>query len=79
MKSLTSFINIPAFIISLAIGLFFIYIGNNGDERKITVFPTPENIKLLQYRDHGGTCFSFKQKEVTCPANSKDITKIPLM
>ncbi len=79
MVSLTSFINIPVFIISLALGLFFVYIGNNGDERKITVYPTPENIRLLQYRDHTGTCFGFKQTEVSCPTNPKEITKIPLL
>lgn len=79
MVSFISFINIPVFIIALAIGLFFVYLGNNGDERKITVYPTPENIQLLQYRDHGGTCFNFKQKEVSCPSNPKDITKIPIL
>jgi hypothetical protein len=51
MASFISFINIPVFITALALGLF-VYLGNNGDERKITVYPTPENIRLLMYKDH---------------------------
>jgi hypothetical protein len=70
MASFISFINIPVFITALALGLF-VYLGNNGDERKITVYPTPENIRLLMYKDHTGTCFGFKQTQVTCPKTRK--------
>jgi hypothetical protein len=70
MASFISFINIPVFITALALGLF-VYLGNNGDERKITVYPTPENIRLLMYKDHTGTCFGFKRTQVTCPKTRK--------
>jgi len=43
------------------------------DNRKIYVYPTPENINVLQYKDKTDTCFSFQQKEVSCPKNEKDI------
>ena len=48
------------------------------DTRKILVYPTPENIDLLQYRDKTGSCFHFKQNEVTCPNNPSKISKIPV-
>ena len=48
------------------------------DSRKILVFPTPENVSLLQYKDKSDTCFSFKQTEVECPKNENEIAKIPL-
>ena len=71
------YINVPIFLVSLALGIFFIYI-TMPDMRKIYVYPTPENIDILQYRDKTYSCFHFKQKEVTCPNNEKDISKIPV-
>jgi hypothetical protein len=70
------FINFPVFLLSLAIGLFAVYI-TMPDMRKIYVYPTPENYAVLQYKDKTDTCFSFQQKEVTCPANESDISIIP--
>ena len=69
------YINIPAFIISLAIGIFFVYV-NTSDKREIFVYPTPETVYLLQYRDSAGNCFYFNQKKVTCPAKQSEISQI---
>ena len=75
--NIMKYINVPIFIISLAIGLFIVYI-TMPDMRKIYVFPTPENIDILQYRDKTKSCFQFNQKEVTCPSNEFEISKIPI-
>ena len=48
------------------------------DTRKIYVYPTPENIDVLQYKDKTDTCFKFKQNEVACPKTDAEITKIPV-
>ena len=72
---LTQFINIPIFIISLLIGILGVYIMNNSDKRKITIFPTPDNIDDILYRDKSGTCFKFKQTQVNCPINQEEISK----
>lgn len=69
------FINFPVFILSLAFGMFAVYV-TMPDTRKIFVYPTPENAHVLQYRDKTNTCFSFKQEEVACPKNEKDINRI---
>jgi hypothetical protein len=74
--NLFKYINIPVFLISLAFGLFAVYI-TMPDTRKIYVYPTPENVALLQYKDKTDTCFSFKQTEVSCPKNENDISKVP--
>ena len=66
------YINIPVFIISLIIGIAMVYI-TMPDNRKIYVYPTPENISVLQYKDKTDTCFTFQQKEVACPKNEKYI------
>jgi len=74
---LTKYINFPIFIISLAFGFFAVYI-TMPDTRKIYVYPTPENVALLQYKDKTDTCFSVKQNEIKCPAEESKISKIPL-
>ena len=72
--SLLKYINIPVFIVSLAVGLFFVYVYSD-DKRNILVYPTPDNVNTLQYRDETGTCYEFKDKTVKCPAES-EISKI---
>lgn len=74
---LFKYINFPIFVASLLFGLFAVYI-TMPDTRKIYVYPTPENVSVLQYRDKTNTCFSFKQNEVSCPTNESEITKIPV-
>ena len=74
---LFKYVNFPIFLFSLAFGLFAVYV-TMPDIRKIYVYPTPENVSLLQYRDKTNTCFSFKQTEVKCPTNESEIAKIPV-
>jgi hypothetical protein len=71
------FINVKLFLLSLFIGLFAVYLFM-PDMRIIRVYPTPENVSILQYKDQTDTCFSIKQSEVTCPTNENEITKIPV-
>jgi hypothetical protein len=47
------------------------------DTRKIYVYPTPENVDILQYKDRTDSCFSFKQTEVKCPTEEGKISRIP--
>lgn len=63
------FINIPLFLISLAVGLFFVYIYQ-PKQRHISVLPTPDNIMSIQYKDEIDTCYEFDKEEVKCPANT---------
>jgi len=77
MATYFKYINFPIFLISFCIGVFFVYI-TMPDMRKIYVYPTPENIAVLQYRDNTGSCFEFKQKEVACPRDESKINKIPV-
>jgi hypothetical protein len=59
-------INIPVFVISFLLGLFFIYIV--GPELKqIEVYPGPDNIDKILYKDRASNCFAFEAHSVQCP------------
>jgi hypothetical protein len=75
LPSILKYINIPAFIISLAIGILYVYTVA-PDMRKITVYPTPDNVDIVQYKDSAGACFKYKQKDTKCPADSSKITQL---
>ena len=73
--NLLKFFNIPAFLISFAIGMFIVYVTLD-DTRKIYVYPTPENVELMQYKDKTDSCFEYQQKEVDCPKDESMVSKI---
>jgi len=74
--SVFKFINFPVFILSLALGMFFVYV-TMPDSRIIYVYPTHENVDLIQYKDRTDTCFSVSEEVVTCPKDESKISKIP--
>lgn len=74
---LFKYINFPAFIISLVIGFFFVYM-TVPDKKIIYVYPTPENIDQIQYKDKTNTCFSLEQTEVKCPIMDNNVINIPI-
>jgi hypothetical protein len=59
-------IDVRIFLITLALGLFYIYIT---DEYKkiIIIYPTPDNVKTTQYKDKTDNCFTYDLNEVKCP------------
>jgi len=74
--NILKYINFPVFFISLAIGIFFVYIFDS-DSRQIYVYPTPDNVDTIQYKDATGTCFSVKQEKLKCPDSDVHISKLP--
>ena len=71
------FINIPVFIISLALGIFLVYIGNPRPSI-IYVYPNPDNVNQIQYKDKSDTCFGFTYKQVSCPSEKKLVREYPI-
>ena len=72
-----NYISIPTFLISFAIGIFFIYIL--GPEMKtILIYPTPENVDKVLFKDKADNCFYFEEEFVDCPKDESDISTIPI-
>ena len=74
---LLHYISLPVFLISFAIGLFFIYIL--GPEMKtIYIYPSPENVNKILFKDKAENCFYFEESEVDCPRDDSLISRIPI-
>jgi hypothetical protein len=66
------FLNVPLFLIALSVGLFVTYISG-PETNTIFVYPNPDNINKINYRDNADTCFKFSAQEVKCPEDKKKI------
>jgi len=71
------FISLKIFLISMAVGLLFVYLSN-PEPTIIYVYPTPDNAGQIEYRDKADNCFKFEAKEVQCPSDKKLIKTIPI-
>ena len=75
---LFKFINIPVLIISFIIGLFAVYYSMSGDIRNIYIYPTPENVDKVLFKDNANTCFYFDPKIIECPKDENLISSVPI-
>ena len=74
---LLNYISIPIFLMSFAIGIFFIYIL--GPETKtIYIYPSPENVDKILFKDKAENCFYFNEQTVECPKDESLLSKIPI-
>ena len=70
-------ISVPTFLISLAIGLFVVYIYGT-DKKIVYVYPTPENVHQILYKDNADNCFTIESSEVKCPIDFTKIKNVPV-
>jgi hypothetical protein len=71
---ISKYISLPIFVVSLALGILCSYLW--GDDLKIIyVYPTPENVNDIQYRDNSGSCYAYEAKSVKCPTDTSLITE----
>jgi hypothetical protein len=72
-----NYISFPVFIIGMAIGFLFVYIL--GPEMKeINIYPSPENVSKILFKDKADNCFYYEQEETECPSDTSQISEIPI-
>jgi hypothetical protein len=74
---LLNYISLPIFLISFAIGLLFVYLMG-PDMKTIYIYPSPENVDKVLFRDKADNCFYFEEENVECPKDENLISKIPI-
>ena len=74
---LLHYISLPIFLISFAIGIFFIYVL--GPKMKtIYIYPSPENVNKVLFKDKADNCFYFEEEVVECPTDESLISTVPI-
>jgi hypothetical protein len=71
------YVSFPVFLISLAIGLFYVYVISPAPH-VIVVYPTPDNSKEFQFKDRTNNCFEYDPVEIKCPSDNSFIKEIPI-
>jgi hypothetical protein len=74
---LSKYLSLPIFLISFALGLFFVYILG-PDSKTIYIYPNPQNYMNIQYKDAVDQCFEFKPIESKCPINPFSLKTVPI-
>ncbi len=71
------YISVPIFLLSFAVGLFFVYMF--GPEMKtIYIYPSPENIDKMLFKDKADNCYIFEEELVDCPKDNNLISLVPV-
>lgn len=73
----TKFLNLPIFICSFIIGVIFVQLSSPSNT-VVFVYPTPDNIHHLEYKDRADNCFAYNVNQVQCPKKKNDIKNIPV-
>lgn len=63
------------FLVSLCIGLFYIYISDEY-KKVIVLNPTPHNLDKYTYVDKANNCFNYALSETECPSDSKKYVNV---
>ena len=77
MIDLSIFFNGKAFIISLAVGIFFVYISS-PENKVLLIYPNPDNVDTYLFKDKTDTCYKYMSNEIKCPERDSLIMKYPI-
>jgi hypothetical protein len=64
------------FVAAFLIGMVLVYVSPI-EYKTVFVYPTPDNVKDIQFRDDADTCYHFDSVAVSCES-AKNINAIPV-
>jgi len=71
------YISFKIFVASFLMGLLFLYLMG-PQNKKVYVYPSPQTVNKAIFQDKAEQCFLYKEENVDCPSNKKDISMIPV-
>lgn len=63
------------FVASFFIGMCLVFLSPM-EYKTVFVYPTPDNVKNIQYKDTAGTCYQFEANSISCDSVKK-VSAIP--
>jgi hypothetical protein len=66
------------FVIGMALGALYLYLGGRGIHEVIYKYPHPSTVDALVYKDPNGACYRYKVEEVDCDKNERTLRDYPL-
>lgn len=70
-------LSLKTFLISLSLGILLVYLWG-AEMHEVYVFPTPDNMMRIQYKDSVDNCYMYEGKEVKCPTDTSKIQPYPI-
>ena len=70
-------LNLPYFIISFCVGIFFVY-AMTPKKNLVYKFPSPDNQELI-YQDKSESCYKYHSNEIECPKDESKIEHQPVI
>jgi hypothetical protein len=77
MLQVFKYFNLKFLILGILFGVLAVHFSDN-EKRVIHVYPTPENVDVIQFKDSADNCFNFENIIVDCPSESNKINTIPV-
>lgn len=71
------YISLPVFLASFAFGILFIYLID-PEKKTVFVYPSPETVGKVLFKDRADNCFYFEEAPVDCPTDELLISDIPI-
>lgn len=68
--------NIPAFIISFAVGIFLVYTLEPA-KQQVWIYASPKNANEVQYKNNEQKCFKPKINTTSCSITAQNVNEPP--
>jgi hypothetical protein len=54
------------------------YVLIGPETKTVLIYPSPENVEEILFKDKADSCFYLDPQEIECPSTNENIMKIPV-